>query len=156
MTTSPIPGRDLSYADLTAPGQSQDIRSTWSLIGHVAQALGLEVMRSTGASVRSKTIGELADEIIALLPQVETEQDLAVMLDGSGDLEGRNRKVTFEVRRLRTVEEAEAGVQKVWRLVSEWPTEQEAHAVRAELAENGFAAVVIRISAVWEWDYCSQ
>lgn len=157
MTTSLIPGRDLSYADLTGTiskggADADEVREMWSAASRFAQAIGIEAMKPTGASMRSKTTGELTEEIVARLPEVTTE---AVLLDlittSASELEGRKRKVTYEVRRLRSAAEAKHGG-LVWKLVQVETDAAPAEAERDLLLAEGTVAIVVRVVESWEWD----
>lgn len=157
MTTSLIPGRDLSYADLTGTiskrgDLADEMRQTWSATGRFAEALGIETMLASGASVRSKTTGELVKEIVARLDEDLSEAALLDLISTSADeLEGRNRKVTYEVRRLRSASEAKHGG-KVWKLVSTQDAVRPAEETRDTLIAEGFTAIVVRVVELWEWD----
>lgn len=160
MTTSLIPGRDLSYADLTGTiskggDRADDISRTWSATGRFAEALGIETMMATGASVRSLTTGELIEKIVALLDEDLSESALLDLISTSADeIEGRNRKVTYEVRRLRYPAEAKHGG-KVWKLVQTMDTVRPAEEKRDALIAEGATAIVVRVVELWEWDRAS-
>lgn len=137
-----IPGLDCTYAELTDRTQHQSVRNAWDKIGNVAEAFGVQALRSNGASVRSKTISELAAEILPLLPE---GIDLLPVMDATADLIGYQHGTTFEVRRMRTAEEALADV-PVWILASEWKNAEAAHHAREEISAQGFVAVVVEVS----------
>lgn len=156
MTTSLIPGRDLSYADLTGGISSgalgDEVRATWSATSRFAQAIGIEAMKSSGSSVRSKSTGELVEEILGRLPEVITEAALLDLITTSADeLEGRRRKVTYEVRRLRSATEARNGG-LVWKLVNTKDAALPAEEARDALLADGVTAIVVRVVESWEWD----
>lgn len=136
-----VPGIDLTYAELTNHKQHKSVRNAWDKIGNVAEALGIPALRQNGPSVRTKTIAEFAAEILPMLPE---GTDLLPIMDATAALVGYEHETTFEVRRLRTAEEAVFDV-PVWVLCSEWKDSASAEDARKALAGMGFVATVIEV-----------
>lgn len=141
MTTSQIPGANLSYPELLKAVERDDVREAWSQISAVADALGLTTTVSNGVSPRSATTGELVKALGEVLPEGVRIEDV---MASTATVTKRTHTTVYEVRNLAS--------NGKWILTGEYADEGEALTTRAAQVETGQVTIVVEVHSVVERD----